>query len=124
MTDQVARFVIASIALAVLAACSNSDDNKSKSNADPAPATINADKNAPAIMDPARVERGIVQFFADQGTTARSVSCPESISGTLGDETTCDVDFSDGRFGNATIKIDDAKGTVNIISFQSKLGAS
>ena len=82
------------------------------------------DKDAhhgPVVIDPAHVERSLVQQFADRGLKVTRASCPETISTALGDLSTCDIDFSDGEFGNATIKVLDAKGTFELISFRRSL---
>ncbi|NRQ51543.1 DUF4333 domain-containing protein [Aeromicrobium sp. YC3-14] len=71
------------------------------------------------LLDPSIVEKDIAAFFAKEiarpGDSLSKVSCPDEVSGAVGDETTCDVDFSDGAYGNLTIKIVNAKGKIKVV---------
>lgn len=121
------RILFAATSLVLLAACGSGGDTGPRNPADPRPSTTTSEKSPPVVLDPAKVERGIVkeftQTFAEPEGTLTSASCPDDISGNVGDEMTCDVDFSDGRFGNATIKILDDKGRFEIVGVSRSLGA-
>lgn len=123
---QSTRFLISCVALAALAACGSSGDTNSKSDGDPTPGTSTTHADASLVLDPTKVEQQIAQKFAKDdplGGSLTSVSCPEEVSSSLGDETSCDIDFSDGAFGNATIKIVDDKGDFKIIGINRSPGA-
>lgn len=115
-------FWIASVSLVILAACGSSEvESEPQPRSKPVPATSKTQTAGPVLLDTAKVEKGIRRKFlkdyapAHPGDSLTSVSCPADISGTIGDETTCDIEFSDGSYGRMTIKVVDATGNFNLV---------
>ncbi len=119
----IARYSIVTIAFVVIAACGVGDDGKPNGDPDQTPAVSKTDKGS-RDLNPGTVEKRLAQKFAESnslGDSFTSVTCPDRISSRLGDETTCDVEFAAGGFGNATIKITDDKGDFDIIGISASV---
>ncbi len=115
-----ARLLVMSALVVSLAGCGSGDDGEPKRSAEPTSATTSATPPVPTL-DKRKVEQGIRRKFlkvyapAHPGDSLTNVTCPDDISANIGDETTCDVDFSDGSYGRMTLKVVDEDGNFDLV---------